>query len=387
MSPEQVEGRPIDGRTDLYALGCAAFEMLTGRPPFQRDQDLAVMWAQVSAPPPSVRELRPELPAEVDRVISRALAKAPDSRQASCLQFAAELRDACMARPSGGTGAPTELAGTAIPSVAGPAATELAFAAPPAGPSGAPPSSAAHPPVGTGHAQGPGGTPPNEATITEAASGYSPPSGYGQSRYGQSGYGQGGYGAPGQTDQRWGGGSGYGQPSYQGPPPPRKRGRAVPILLGLLAVAILAGAAVFVLHLQGNTSPHTGPTTPVTITATPRTSGGSGSQSPSSSPSSSPATPPRPDAVLTQYYDAINNHDYRAAYGLNSQARSTESFATFKSGFAGTQHDNLTITGVNGDVVSFDLKADQSDGSVKTYQGTYTIRSGQIVGSNVRQIS
>jgi hypothetical protein len=161
----------------------------------------------------------------------------------------------------------------------------------------------------------------------------------------------------------------------------------VPILLGLLAVAILAGAAVFVLHLQGNTSPHTGPTTPVTITATPRTSGGSGSQSPSSSPSSSPATPPRPDAVLTQYYDAINNHDYRAAYGLNSQARSTESFATFKSGFAGTQHDNLTITGVNGDVVSFDLKADQSDGSVKTYQGTYTIRSGQIVGSNVRQIS
>ena len=147
MSPEQVEGRPIDGRTDLYALGCAAFEMLTGRPPFQRDQDLAVMWAQVSAPPPSVRELRPELPAEVDRVIARALAKAPDSRHASCLQFAAELRDACMARPSGGTGAPTELAGTARPSVA------------------------VHPPVGTGQAQGPGGTPPYEATITEAAIG------------------------------------------------------------------------------------------------------------------------------------------------------------------------------------------------------------------------
>ncbi len=401
MSPEQVEGRPIDGRTDLYALGCAAFEMLTGRPPFQRDQDLAVMWAQVSAPPPSVRELRPELPAEVDRVIARALAKAPDSRHASCLQFAAELRDACMARPSGSTGAPTELAGTARPSVA------------------------VHPPVGTGRAQGPGGTPPYEATITEAAiggaparpggaaapsgypgsagpagrapgartpdtygaSGYSPPSGYGQSRYGHGGYGQGGYGQPGQTDQLWGGGPGYGQPSYQGPPPPRKRGKAVPILLGLLAVAILAGTAVFVLHLRGNTSPHTGPTTPVTITASPSTSGGSGSQSASSSPSSSPATPPSPAAVLTQYYDAINSHDYRTAYRLNSQARSTESFATFKAGFAGTQHDSLTITGVNGDVVSFDLKADQSDGSVKTYQGTYTIRSGQIVGSDVRQIS
>ena len=91
--------------------------------------------------------------------------------------------------------------------------------------------------------------------------------------------------------------------------------------------------------------------------------------------------------MLTQYYDAINNHDYRTAYGLNSQARSNESFATFKAGFAGTQHDSLTITGVNGDVVSFDLKAHQSDGSVKTYQGTYTIQNGQIVGSDVRQIS
>ncbi len=406
MSPEQVEGRPIDGRTDLYALACAAFEMLTGRPPFQRDQDLAVMWAQVSAPPPSVRELRPELPAEVDRVVAKALAKAPDSRHASCLQFAAELRDACMTRPSGGAGAPTELAGTARPPAAG-----------------APPSGAAHPPVGTGQAHGPGGAPASEATVTEAAiggagarpgiaaappgstgaaghapratthdrygaSGYSPPGGqgqggYGQGGYGQGGYGQGGYGPPGQTDQLWGGGSAYGQPSYQGRPAPRKRGKALPILLGLLAVAILAGAAVFVLHLRGN--PQTGPTTPVTVTASPSSSGGSGSRSASSSPPSSPATPPSPDAVLTQYYDAINNHDYRTAYRLNSQVRSSESFATFKAGFAGTQHDTLTITGVSGDVVSFNLTAGQTDGSVKTYQGTYTIRSGQIVGSNVRQ--
>ncbi len=95
--------------------------------------------------------------------------------------------------------------------------------------------------------------------------------------------------------------------------------------------------------------------------------------------------PLSPDAVLTQYYDAINNHDYRAAYRLNSQVRSSESFATFKQGFTGTQHDALTITGVTGDVVSFNLTADQTDGSVKTYQGTYTVQNGQIVGSNVKQ--
>ncbi len=95
--------------------------------------------------------------------------------------------------------------------------------------------------------------------------------------------------------------------------------------------------------------------------------------------------PLSPDAVLTQYYNAINSHDFRAAYRLNSQARSSESFTTFKQGFTGTQHDALTITGVTGDVVNINLTADQTDGSVKTYEGTYTVQNGQIVGSNVKQ--
>ena len=89
--------------------------------------------------------------------------------------------------------------------------------------------------------------------------------------------------------------------------------------------------------------------------------------------------------MVTEYYNAINNHDYRTAYRLNSQEQSVESFTTFKQGFAGTQHDNLTITGVTGDTVSFNLTADQSDGSVKTYQGTYTVQNGKIVGSHVTQ--
>src|SRR5258708_19866594 len=82
-------GRGPDGRTDLYAPACATFEMLTGRLPFQRDQDLAVMWAQVSAPPPSARQLRPELAPEFDQAMAKALAKAPAARHASCPDFPA----------------------------------------------------------------------------------------------------------------------------------------------------------------------------------------------------------------------------------------------------------------------------------------------------------
>src|SRR5207248_11655309 len=51
MAPEQIEGGPVDGRTDQYALACAAFELLAGEPPFERDQEKAVTFAQLSVPP------------------------------------------------------------------------------------------------------------------------------------------------------------------------------------------------------------------------------------------------------------------------------------------------------------------------------------------------
>src|ERR1700753_4426434 len=94
VAPEQIEGRTVDGRADLYALACAAFEMLCGEPPVQRDGDLAIMWAQVSAPPPSLSDQRPDLPPAVDTVLQRALAKDPADRFSGCLAFAAGLRAA-----------------------------------------------------------------------------------------------------------------------------------------------------------------------------------------------------------------------------------------------------------------------------------------------------
>jgi serine/threonine-protein kinase len=92
ISPEQIEGKPVDGRADEYALACAAFELLAGAPPFRRDGAMAVMYAQLSEPPPLVTSQRPDLPPAADQVFARALAKAPAQRYASCREFADALR-------------------------------------------------------------------------------------------------------------------------------------------------------------------------------------------------------------------------------------------------------------------------------------------------------
>jgi len=94
LSPEQIAGRPVDGRADQYALACSAFELLAGVPPFRHDEPAAMMYAHLSEPPPPLASRRPGLPPAVDGVLSRALAKAPADRYASCAEFADALRDA-----------------------------------------------------------------------------------------------------------------------------------------------------------------------------------------------------------------------------------------------------------------------------------------------------
>jgi DNA-binding beta-propeller fold protein YncE len=92
VAPEQIEGRPVDGRTDQYALACAAFELFTGAPPFRRDQGVALMYAQVSESPPLLSSRRADLPRRADEILNRALAKAPSDRYATCREFTAALR-------------------------------------------------------------------------------------------------------------------------------------------------------------------------------------------------------------------------------------------------------------------------------------------------------
>src|SRR5579859_1514217 len=91
-APEQIRGLKVDARTDEYALACAAFALLSGQPPFPRDEGTAVLYAQLSAAPPRLTARRPGVPPAVDEVLLRALAKAPEERYASCGEFADALR-------------------------------------------------------------------------------------------------------------------------------------------------------------------------------------------------------------------------------------------------------------------------------------------------------
>ena len=93
-APEQIEGLPVDGRTDQYALACAVFELLTGQAPFHRSESFAAIWAHLNKPPPSLAERRPELPPAADLVMAKALAKAQADRYQTCWEFADALRDA-----------------------------------------------------------------------------------------------------------------------------------------------------------------------------------------------------------------------------------------------------------------------------------------------------
>jgi predicted Ser/Thr protein kinase len=98
MAPEQIEGRVVDGRADVYSLGCVAFECLTGRPPFKMENQVAVIWAHMRSTPPAVTDLDRTLPRAFDEVLQRALAKDPEERQPSAGELAAELEAAAATR-------------------------------------------------------------------------------------------------------------------------------------------------------------------------------------------------------------------------------------------------------------------------------------------------
>jgi DNA-binding beta-propeller fold protein YncE len=149
VAPEQVEGRKVDGRADLYALACAAFELLSGAPPFKRDGGLAVVWAKLSEVPPRLSQRRAGLPVAVDDVMSRALAKAPAERYGSCGEFARALRDALGLRGSGIPGWPPPRTPTQIVPAVG-------FSAPPGD-------------AGTGVAAASGSGPPPPAAGPDAS--------------------------------------------------------------------------------------------------------------------------------------------------------------------------------------------------------------------------
>lgn len=206
LAPEQVEGGPIDGRADLYALGVVLYEALTGTPPFLAETDAATALARLHRDPRPPSELRADLPRGVEAVVLQCLARNPDHRFAT----AAALRRALVH-----AGAEPERA----PAVAAQAAAEAATPAPAATPSSPhpipAPSPPAAPPLSPPPTAGPAGpvAPPAEASVLDA----SPPA-----------------------------------PHHAAPPAParRRRGRTLVLLVLLGAVGVVAAS----LLIEGSTT-------------------------------------------------------------------------------------------------------------------------------------
>jgi serine/threonine-protein kinase len=335
VAPEQIEGKELDRRTDVYALGCVFYECLTGSTPFRRETDMAVMWAHIQEPPPRVSDKRADLPAELDNVLATAMAKSKDDRYPSCSTFAAAARSALEV----GTGrsfvstAPAE-----PPTERLPQSNPAAFVAPPAPP--APPPAA---PVGI-----PAGA------YTNAGNAPPPPPYYG--------------------------GDPYGYPPPAGGPPPKRQKPLTAIAL-IIAALLLAGggtAAALILTGQKKDKPAASasaqtadtaqnvasqPETPTAEQTTPTTT----APTRTTKPRRKPATPSPPDNtaqaiaaedVVKAHWQAIEDHRFSQAYRYLANGPGESGWVT------GHQNDGI-----------IDVQLDTSPGSVSGSSGTVQINS------------
>jgi tRNA A-37 threonylcarbamoyl transferase component Bud32 len=104
VPPEQIEGGTIDGRADVYSLGCVLYECLSGRRPFDRESELSIVFAHLNEPPPRLSDVREDAPEAFDDVFATALAKHPKDRYSTCSELAyaarAALQGKTVRRPS-----------------------------------------------------------------------------------------------------------------------------------------------------------------------------------------------------------------------------------------------------------------------------------------------
>ena len=126
IAPEQLQGKGIDARADVYALGCVLYQALTGRVPYPRDSEPAKIWAHMGEDPPSVTEVAPQVPRQFEEIVHRSMAKDPEARYPSAGDLgraalaAAQERSLDIAERSVATG---EAAPGAAPTMLGAGAT------------------------------------------------------------------------------------------------------------------------------------------------------------------------------------------------------------------------------------------------------------------------
>jgi len=102
MSPEQIRGKPLDARSDIYALGIVAFEMFTGKLPFQGRNAQEMMIARLRSQPVPIRTLRSDVPDAVEKALTKALQTNPDDRFATAIELADALTGKGTQESSGG---------------------------------------------------------------------------------------------------------------------------------------------------------------------------------------------------------------------------------------------------------------------------------------------
>jgi serine/threonine-protein kinase len=118
MSPEQIAGKKVDGRSDLYSLGVMLFQMLTGVLPFRGDSMAELMYKIANEEAPDIRIIRDDIPERLANIVALALSKRPETRYQDGDQFAADLRsviaDRTAARPAAGRAAPAAYESTIV---------------------------------------------------------------------------------------------------------------------------------------------------------------------------------------------------------------------------------------------------------------------------------
>jgi hypothetical protein len=129
LAPEQIEGKQVDGRADVYALGCLLFECLTGTAPYLGGSRLAVAWAHLEEKPPAASRRHTPLPSAIDAVLGKAMAKHPEERYRTCAALVAAAGEALgLRRPPPFGRKRLALVGAVVVLVAAAAALAAAFA-------------------------------------------------------------------------------------------------------------------------------------------------------------------------------------------------------------------------------------------------------------------